>query len=254
MRFSPPNPKRSLLVILGASSFVNAPGLAAGAAFFNSMSRVRNYLNSANGLGIDRANILELFDDDRPAGSQLDDIIGFLSTRQQSGQALEPAENLFVYYVGHGLFTRDRKYCLAVRRTNEGNVGFSAIRGSDLADVIRVNAIHLRRFLILDCCFAASMSREFLSASGEAATTQLLEELPERGTSLLCASSSQDVALAPRDLECTMFSDALLKALERGSPALGPRMSLADLGALVRNILRSDYPSSWVRPDRKSVV
>jgi Caspase domain len=249
VQISPPNPKRSLLVLLGASSFTKAPSLAEGPAFFNSMYRVRTYLASQNGLGIDRANILQLFDDNRPPGSQLEDIAAFLSARQVAGSALDSPENLFVYYVGHGLFTSDRRYCLAVRFTDERNVGFSTIRGRDLADVVSENAIQLRRFLILDCCFAASMYGDFLSGPGEAATTQLLEDLPERGTSLLCASSPRDVALAPKNLECTMFSDALLKALNAGNSTFGPRMSLAEVGAVVKNILKRDYPSDWVRPE-----
>jgi hypothetical protein len=177
------------------------------------MDRFRKYLTSENGLGIDRGNVLELFDDSRPPGSQLEDMAAFLSVKRGLGSEPDPPENLFVYYVGHGLFTTDRRYCLAVRCTNENNVGISTIRGRDLADVIFENAIHLRRFLILDCCFAASIYGEFLSAPGELATTQLLEELPERGTTLLCASSRQDVARAPENLDCrcTMFSDVCLK-------------------------------------------
>jgi hypothetical protein len=210
--------------MLGASSFVKAPSFAQGAAFYNSMDRVRSYLTSDNGLGIDRANVLELFDDSRPPGSQLEDVADFLSGKQGPGVAPDPPENLFVYYVGHGLFTTDRRYCLAVRCTNEDSVGISSIRGRDLADIISENAIHLRRFLILDCCFAASMYSEFLSAPGEMATTQLLEEMPERGTTLLCASSRQDVARAPKNLECTMFSGGLLKALNLGNPTLGKKL------------------------------
>jgi hypothetical protein len=249
MPFDLPNPRKSLVVILGASSFPKAPSFAEGVAFYNSANRVQSYLTSGDGLGIDRANVLQLFDDSRTPGSQLEDIAGFLCARQGSQAAVDSPENLFVYYVGHGLFTTDRKYCLAVRCTNESNTGISTIRGHDLAEVIRDNAIQLRRFLILDCCFAASIYGDFLSAPGEAATTQLLEDLPERGTTLLCASSQQDVALAPRNLECTMFSDALLKALKTGSPTLGPRISLCELGVVVKHILKRDYSSSWVRPE-----
>jgi hypothetical protein len=88
---------------------------------------------------------------------------------------------------------------------------FSVMRGRDLAEVISEQAVFLRRFLILDCCFASSMYGEFLSGPGQAATTQILEALPERGTSLLCASSPHDVALAPASSDRTMFSDALIK-------------------------------------------
>ncbi|HTF69626.1 MAG TPA: hypothetical protein VK638_43795 [Edaphobacter sp.] len=243
------DPKRSLVVILGASVYPKAPSLTAGLAFVRSKWQFYSYLIDKKGLGIPHANILDLFDDSRFPGDQLEEVATFISTKQNSGAAAEVPENLFIYYVGHGLFTSDRKYCFAVRCTNENNIGFSAIRGRDLADVIREQAVFFRRFLILDCCFASSMYGEFLSAPGQAATTQLLESLPERGTSLLCASSPQDVALAPANGDLTMFSDSLLKALSSGNPSSGPRMSLSELGAMVRNILRRDYPSNWVRPE-----
>jgi hypothetical protein len=251
MHVTLPDPKCSLVVILGASVFPRSPGLADGPAFYNSASRVSGYLTSAVGLGLDKANILNLFDDSRSPGDQLEDFASFLNDRQGSGAPSQRPENLFIYYVGHGLFTPppDRRYCLAVRSTNASNPGISTIRGSDLAEVVTENATFLRRFFILDCCFAAAMYKEFLTAPSEAVRAQLLDEVPPRGTTLLCASSHKDVALAPKGLECTMFSDALLKALAQGNRTLGPRMSLSELGGLVKKVLRTEYPSDWVRPE-----
>ncbi len=46
-----------------------------------------------------------------------------------------------------------------------------------------------------------------------------------------------------------MFSDALLRALRKGHPFLGSRLSLSELGDLIKLNLREMYPNTWVRPE-----
>jgi TPR repeat protein len=245
-----PDPKRSLVVTIGASRFPKAPLLSGGSPFSRSVEAFLAYLCAETGFGLHRSNVLDLFDDTRPATEQLEEIAQFLQDKQRTDTAVPLPENLLIYYVGHGLFTpNDRKYCLALRCTNGNNIGLSAMRGRDLGEVVRNGATHLRRFLILDCCFAGSMLGEFLSAPGEAANVQMMEDLPPKGTTLLCASSSQDVALAPEKLEYTMFSDALLKALWKGNSTFGERLSISELKETLQWRLKTDYPSNWVRPE-----
>ncbi|MBB5338394.1 tetratricopeptide repeat protein [Tunturiibacter gelidoferens] len=245
-----PDRKRTLLVTIGASRFPKAPELGGGSSFSRSAEALLAYFLGDDGFGLDRRNLLDLFDASHAAAQQLEEIAEFLDDKQRSVDANTLPKNLLIYYVGHGLFTpTDRKYCLALRCTNASNIGFTAMRGRDLAEVVRNGAMHLRRFLILDCCFAGSMLGEFLSGPGEAANIQMIEDLPDRGTSLLCASSSQDVALAPARLDYTMFTDALLKVLNDGNPTLGEHLSMSDLKATVQNRLRNNYPLNWVRPE-----
>ena len=78
---------------------------------------------------------------------------------------------------------------------------------------------------------------------------KILDEFPEKGTTLLCSASAQDASIAPQGLSRTMFSDGLLKALRQGDPFFGPRLSLSDLGDLVKKYLREAYPNTWVRPE-----
>jgi hypothetical protein len=242
-------PGRSLVVVLGASRFPSSPGFAAGAAFFNSADRLLRYFTDENGMKVGKGDVLDLFDDTTSAIDQLGNIQRFISSRTNDVSRASAPANLFVYYVGHGLFTTDRRYCLAVRQTIDSSVGISAIRGHDLAEIVSQSASFLRRFLILDCCFAGSLFSEFQAGPAEAATSQMLERLPKRGTALLCASSRTDVALAPTTLDHTMFSDALLKALRQGNPVSGSCLSLRELGAMLVNILEHDHPDRWVRPE-----
>jgi hypothetical protein len=238
-----------LAVILGASHFPKAPRLASGRPFYNSAADLRDYFKS--GLGIPEQNVNWLFDDSHSPTDQLEDIAAFITKRtQELKNEHRPAQDLLVYYVGHGLFERSgQAYCLAVRSTNENSEGASSIRAGDLATVIKENAAFLRRFLIFDCCFSATLYKEFQSGPLQVAGAKLREELPVRGTALLCSSNARDASLVPEELDRTMFSDALIRVLHQGHPNFGPTLSMSELGSLVKECLRSTYSDSWVRPE-----
>ena len=244
-------PSRMLAVLLGASTFPNAPKLAEGRAFYNSAADVKEYLGEEQGLALPRQNILSLFDDSHSAPEQLVEVAKFLErrTRELKSEGFPP-EDLLIYYVGHGLFTRgDQAYCFAVRSTDEIDEGATSIRASNLAGIIKEKAAFLRRFLILDCCFAASIHKEFQSGALTAARVQIGNEFPERGTALLCSSNAREPSLAPQGLDHTMFSNALIQALRQGHKSGGPRLSFSELGDLIKENLRTAYPDSWVRPE-----
>jgi TonB family protein len=248
---SEPNSQQILALLLGASSFRRAPKLAQGRAFYNSAQDFYEYLTGSEGLSLARENVNSLFDDSRSPSDQLQDIRDFLESRSTAlkNEGLEP-QDLILYYVGHGLFSGvDHTYCLAIRVTDERNEGLTSIRASDLASIIRGSARFVRKFLILDCCFSAAAYKEFQSGPLTAGRTKLLDELPQRGTTLLCSASAQDPSLAPEGLSRTMFSDGLLRALHQGHPFLGPRLSLSELGDLVKANIRESYPNDWVRPE-----
>jgi hypothetical protein len=252
---SEPSPQQTLAVLLGASHFRYAPKLAQGRAFYISAQDFSEYLLASNGLNLPRDNVIWLFDDNRSPSDQLQHVAAFLEHRSAELKNVgAPPRDLIVYYVGHGLFSGpDRAYYLAIRGTDERSEGLTSIRASDLASIITArDARFLRKFLILDCCFSASAYKEFQSGPLQAARIKLLDELPTRGTALLCSAGPQDVSLAPEGLSRTMFSDSLLKALSQGHPLLGPRFSLSELGELVQVKLRDTFPDKWVRPQVQS--
>jgi hypothetical protein len=141
-----------LAVILGASRFPEAPNLTAGRQFMNSAADVEEYVKSENrGLAVPGDNVLYLFDDSRSGGDQVSAIGKFLAKKcPRIADKDGGPEDFLVYYVGHGLFTRgdEHAYCLAVRSTEEINVGGTSIRASDLASTIKENAPFLRRLLL----------------------------------------------------------------------------------------------------------
>ena len=242
---------QTLAVLLGASSFRRAPRLAQGRAFYNSAQDFFEYLLASNGLNLPRDNVIWLFDDSRSPSDQLQDVGDFLESRSaELKNGGTPPQDLIAYYVGHGLFSGpDQAYCLAIRATDERSEGLTSIRVSDLASIIKAHARFLRKFLILDCCFSSAAYKEFQSGPLQTGRIKLLEELPQKGTTLLCSASAQDPSLAPEGLSRTMFSHSLLRALGQGHPFLGPRLSLSELGDLVKVDLEEAYPDAWVRPE-----
>jgi hypothetical protein len=249
MEFRGIQPERLLAVFLGASTYEESPNLADGSAFYNSANDLRNYLR--NTYAVPRKNIKWLFDDSHSPSDQLNELARFLSERCAALKVDgNPAEDLLIYYVGHGLFAREQ-YCLAIRATKENNEAFSSIRGADLAGVVKEYARLLRRFLIFDCCFSAAIYQEFQFQTPPMtiARAQVIRELPLKGTSLLCSSNAEDPSFVSSRLGRTMFSDALIMSLTSGDISLGNPMSFSELGDLVRENLKTKYDGSWARPE-----
>lgn len=248
-------PRTTLAIILGASEFPKSPSLGGGAAFLASATDFGEFLTAATGFGLPDENLLDLFDAPQSPDDIDASIAEFLVDRQMKLSAFAtPARDLIFYYVGHGDFTpAEQKYFLAIRTTRHGSPGPSSIRMTDLAATLMQYAKNLRRYLILDCCFAGSAFQEFQGTGVAAATRRkTLGEFPERGTALLCASSSRDAAIAPSGIQQTMFSGALLSVLRSGIPGAGLRLSLDDVGACVVEIVKTTYAGLGVRPEVSS--
>lgn len=249
-------PGATLGIILGASEFPKSPSLGGGAAFLASATDFGAFLKASRGFGLPKENVLNLFDA-RQSPDDIDaSIAEFLVSRQmQLSNFGTPARDLIVFYVGHGDFTPgDQKYFLAVRTTRQGSPGPSSIRMTDLASTLMQHAKNVRRYLILDCCFAAAAFQEFQGTGVGAATRRkTLAEFPQRGTALLCACSSRDVALAPKGHTQTMFSGALLTVLTGGIPGGDSRLSLEEVGERVVDLIKTTYPGAGAaRPEVSS--
>lgn len=244
------NSRQTLALILGASAFPRSPKMAHGQQFYNSAQDFLEYLTASDGLGLPAGNVnWSLFDDSRSPGDQLRQVRDFLEKRSSHlRQKGTPAQDLIVSYVGHGLFAGP-DYCLAVRGTEEGSESFTSIRVRDLAAALKEHARFLRKFLIFDCCFSAQAYKEFQSAPITVARLKVLEELPRRGTTLLCSSSANDASVAPEGHPRTMFSESLLRVLHQGDSRLGPKLSLSELGDLVKLDIRETYKEAGVRPE-----
>lgn len=245
-----PSPGSTLAILLGGSDFPRARSFIASLAFKKSAAGVRDYFLSEDGFRLPPENLLDLFDSTDPASILDQKITTFLemSSTRLSAANSSPTD-ILVYYVGHGGFgSNGADYFLAIRDTNEGNELFSSIAIKSLAGRLKTSARHLRRYLILDCCFSGAAYAAFQAGPVEVAAQQTLDEFPEKGTALLCASGPREPAKAPANLECTMFSNALLDVLRKGSVDDPEWFTLEQLGDKVRGLIREKFQDEAVRP------
>ncbi|MGQ3292033.1 MAG: caspase family protein, partial [Shinella sp.] len=210
-------PERSVAIILGVSECPAAPKLGRLPQCQNSASEFKKYTTKT--LGIHQEDVLDLFDNPAAPSDQLEKIEDWITDRINSGKGPKgPVSNLFVFYSGHGGFTRsDQSYFLATRRTRAGSEGATSIRYVDFSSSLKRYAASVRRYLILDCCFAAASVLPHQSEVTDLVNLRIEESIPGSGTAVLCSSASSRVSIAPRGARFTMFSEALFECLKAGS-------------------------------------
>jgi hypothetical protein len=245
-----PSPESTLVIVLGASTFPYG-GLTSSESFKRSANRLHAYLVSKDGFGLPQENLFDLFDEDLPASRMDGAVADFLQSRmKQLTEANTRVTDLIVYYVGHGGFSEDGAgYYLAIKDSQSRNLGHSSYPIKVLARTLKEQARYVRKFLILDSCFAATAYEAFMSTGPlEVVKQQTLAEFPEKGTALLCASGPKEPAKAPKDEMYTMFSGVLLDVLDNGSPEDSEWFTLKDLGDIVRSRIFEKYADEAVRP------
>ncbi len=204
-----------------------------------------------------------MFDKNQSSPYEVDKRIStFLQQRvEQMKQAGMPARDLLFYYIGHGVFAlgSDQAFHLAIRSTRDESLRASAIAMAALAETLKTNARQLRRFVILDCCFAAEAFKYMQSAPYQAAqkqTVSVFEEksrgsgFPRKGTTLLCSSGHKEASLLLPDESGTMFSEAFTQALVLGNARQREktRLSLYDVKTVLEGVLEHSTKGNAPRP------
>lgn len=240
-----------IAIVLGASAWPRSERLPGSITFKNSAADFVGYLQAPDGLAISSENILDLFDDDRSV-DEIDNLISdFLDGVVCRNGGRDP-KNVIVYYTGHGAFVEgENKYCLLLRNSRLSSLSTSAYRMLSFARQLNRKVPHSRRFVVIDACFAASALPDFIPQSDAAfrIRDETISVLTETGTALLCAASSADVALSPKDSKYTMFSGALLNALNIGSEQYGPKLSFDDLHFLAERFVVTEFRDMAVKPE-----
>lgn len=246
-----PSPQTTLGILLGASSWPYT-NLSSSLAFTKSAHKIRGYFLYSDHFGVRPENWLDLFDTPLSSPNEIDQVIGaFLQERiLRMKQGGTPARDLLFYYIGHGMFApgHDQAYHLAIRSTRETSLRSSAISMAALAETLKTNARHLRRFVILDCCFSAESYKYLQSAPDQAALQQTISAFeeeskgsgfPGKGTALLCSSGNKVASLLLPDESGTMFSEAFIRALTIGNTHQMEKtyLSLADLKMVIEEVL-----------------
>jgi hypothetical protein len=252
---------RVLLAMLGASEFPRRGDLSSP-AFAKSHTALRDWLlDQAHGPMVAGEDCLDLFNSPRSWPDQEAELADWLVART----ATEPVPtDLIVHYVGHGGFRDEsRDYYLAISTTRTENPFYSSIMVDSLWRTLRSGARRLRRFLIIDACFAAAAARSLMAPLQEAVKVKVraLQDaegalavgegivVPDRGTAVLCSSSAHDPSSMAGAGGITQFTDGLMQVLGTGWEAADDRLSLAQVHALVKASLSARYKADAVAPE-----
>lgn len=228
----------TLLILLGAHQFPDAAPLD-NEAFLRSHDKVLEYFTR---VGVPSSHILDLFDAPSDPSSQLTIIADFLKPAKHP---VEPS-NLVLYYVGHGILDGPgRTYLLAIRRTRTEAELITSLPVSHLAYTLSQSPGRLRKFIVLDCCFAGTDVYQFQSGRQRRRGSPVFGELPTQGTAVMCSSSHEDASRALPGQPYTMFSGALIKVLHE----MKGRLTFQQVHDEVVKVLEADHGPSRVRPE-----
>lgn len=247
---------RTLMMSLGGDRYPSSPHLVHEA--FGPSSRLLSGILMHAHFGIVGADDhLDLFDDDRSWPDQLLAARTWMRGRLQDGRTTgRPAENVIVHYVGHGWFKPNSDdHLLTINHTDRDDKAVTSAALSGLNDMLKREARPLRRFYMLDACFAAASVRDLMADHGEVIERQVgqilrvwPEEVATRGVAALCSADKSSIASAKGQDSVTQFTDGLLAVLSQGEASFGDDMSLREVTLKLREVLEARYGEEMVHP------
>ncbi|MEP3428896.1 MAG: caspase family protein [Roseibium sp.] len=247
--------KEVIAIIMGASewpmfeklNFIE--GDFASNPFVNSKNFFAEYLLSANGLGIPKENLLDLFDNaDSPYKiKQLIEAF-LLSSKMRIGNI----SDVIFYYVGHGDYYEKDNYYIATKFLDQSDIKSTRFDIEDIASKLLDNVGSSRHILILDSCYSAgaqSAYRQSIENAAESVNELTQKYRPRLGTTLFCAAGQRKYAKVLPGQEMTMFTGALSEALKNHTDTENTLFSLRELGEEMQDIIREKYGSEGVIPE-----
>lgn len=241
------SPKNTIAVILGAYEWPNA-SFSTSDAFKNSVEAMEDYLLES--FGLPKKNILNLFNTEKTAPDQIVLIGEFIRNCEEKAEAGNPLENLLLYYVGHGaIHHENNEFFLAIRATKKNYEYATSLHMRGLGDCLKERTRGLRRFLLLDCCFASTATSVFQSEQLQVAIRKTAEVFPSHGTIMLCSSSRHNPSKAPKGRKYTMFSGALFHVLTTGYKTDKSHFSISEICELAWMDIQEQYQDEAIRPE-----
>jgi hypothetical protein len=239
--------ENTAMIFLGASSFPSSTKFKSSIAFKHAKDRIKKFVLT-NILAESEDNILDLFDSNYSPDEIDSHISGFIKGLKNN------IKELIIYYVGHGSFDKT-SFILTTRKTRDENLSVSSITAQSIGTTISKAASNLKVYVILDCCFAASLYTIFQSPLIEIVSKDISDNFPPTGLALLCASSKDDPARIISERQITMFSEGLEFALRNGAPEIrNELLTLRELGDLTYSHIKLNNPGEAIRPEVHSPI
>lgn len=255
---------RFIAIILGADAWPMMPTLKPSIAYQRSRDRLKRYMIKELGLK-DGVTLLDLFNSDA-SNTLLDQKIReFLIGQSKDNNPT--FSDLILYYVGHGdVTTQDQRFQVILRSTNLDQKDYTGYQIRLMAETLKKHAYKVRKYIILDCCYARAALPDFLLQAGDAiedivpqkihqeARVQLLKDT---GTVLLCAAGEDQWGFVPEfDNETlensndalTMFTYGLVNTLDRGIDDAEQNLNIQEIYDHTVDLIASRFPQKYVKP------
>jgi hypothetical protein len=196
VNYRPLESAKCVAVLFGASNWCAKAGYKPAPEFAASAGGVREYIKSPRGLDIPDRQFLDLFDSQDSAESQLRRLRTFLNDNMSEREGRRSFTDLFVFAISHGEGTRQNRHDLhlIVYATESGFVDGTGLSIRQLAASLIRTAPHLRRYIILDCCFAGAALAHFQSGA-EAVGTIVAADI--RRTASEVADAAESLTAVP---------------------------------------------------------
>jgi tetratricopeptide (TPR) repeat protein len=250
-----PDPRRTLVVMLGASVHRDYPEFD-NPRFLTSAEELRGYFLDPARFGLPAENLLWLFDSDAAPQDLNNEVQQFLRNAAARPPEVQPRD-VIVAFIGHGFHEKERpqRYYLATARYRVNAPDYS-YRFQLLQSTVKDEMRFARKYYLLDACYSASAAGEMMEMAGETVASRVLseaqrqtvEDAADRGTAVLCAAARDEPALAPTADAHTMFTGALLAVLD-GSDRDGEVLSLHQLFGAVKGAIRTRFKDRAVMPE-----
>jgi hypothetical protein len=226
-----PTADKTAVIITGASAWPHL-NLEARDAYANSAIKLESYLTV--NFQLSRRNLLRLFDSEQTAADMLTEIGEFIKARRDAH-----ITDLVFCYIGHGDFVGESEFYMPIRSTKRGGEleRSTALVGKTLAATLKEHGRFLRQFMMLDCCYAASAAELFKNSVGVAA---------------LCSSGDDIASTLLSDGTQTMFSAAVMQALEFGKTDGPEWLSFAQVQEIAVQVIRHRWPDTAILPELHS--
>ncbi len=212
------DPRRSRVVLVGASSYRKLPPLPTVAGNLTALAAV---LSDPARWGIAGEHCRVVRDPEDPS------VVG--SALQEAAEAVEVDGLLLVYFAGHGVTDpRTGELYLAVARSDPRAFYATAVPYEWVRRSL-LDCRASRRVVILDCCYAGR------AINGMGQADSVVAEVDIDKSCVLVAAPANRAALAPLDETYTAFTGALLDLLSHGAPG---RADPLDLTTIYEEIVR----------------
>lgn len=132
-----------------------------------------------------------------------------LQRLQETVAAAEPGDTIVLFFAGHGIAGKNNAYFLATHDTHRRNLEKSALKWSDVAEILSKSRTRIAVFL--DSCHSGSASAKTF-APNDGATSSLLERVPS-GIVVFSASKGREESQERNDVNGGIFTVALTNVL-----------------------------------------